>query len=241
MPKETIKRCHDDDEEEEEDSSLVVYLTVCGALNYAACKLTFNFLPFCLLLLLFLLLVNHLSTTKREGDAVGRQSKLICINVAKAKQKPTTNQKLPSARCLPPPPPCCCCCIVGQRPRRKFANKKSKLISFAPVAAAAAIKKRCPSSPNKLQLESEVLPLLHSFFLSLSHSLSISFSSTSHHIWLCEWRASRGVKQHRQTSSWLQWKTASVCGQLDAVCPVLSVSISVSFGPCLYHSVYQQL
>lgn len=99
---------------------------------------------------LFLLLVNHLSTTKREGDAVGRQSKLICINVAKAKQKPTTNQKLPSARCLPPPPccccSCCCCCIVGQRPRRKFANKKSKLISFAPVAAAAAIKKRCPSS-----------------------------------------------------------------------------------------------
>lgn len=71
MPKETIKRCHDDDdeeEEEEEDSSLVVYLTVCGALNYAACKLTFNFLPSCLLLLLFLLLVNHLSTTKRERE-----------------------------------------------------------------------------------------------------------------------------------------------------------------------------
>lgn len=47
--------------------------------------------------------VNHLSTTKlEEGEdsALCRQSKLICINVAKAKQKPTTNQKLPSVCCL---------------------------------------------------------------------------------------------------------------------------------------------
>lgn len=205
MPKETIKRCHEEEEEqEEEDSSLVVYLTVCGALNYAACKLTFNFLPACLLLLLsFSLLVNHLSTTKREGDAVGRQSKLICINVAEAKQKPTTNQKLPSARCLPPPPccccSCCCCCIVGQRPRRKFANKKSKLISFAPVAAAAAIKKRCPSSAQINYNWSRRCSPSCTLSRSLSPSLSPPIISGS--VSDAPGDSQSGVEQRRQTAS----------------------------------------
>lgn len=143
----------------------------------------------------------------REGDAVGRQSKLICINVAKAKQKPTTNQKLPSARCLPPPAPCCCCCcccIVGQRPRRKFANKKSKLISFAPVAAAAAIKKRCPSSAQINYNWSRRCSPSCTLSVSLSASLSLYlllFHLISDSVSDAPGDSLSGLKQHRQTSS----------------------------------------
>jgi len=96
--------------------------------------------------------------------------------------------------------------IVGQRPRRKFANKKSKLISFGPVAAAAAIKKTVAGErPNKLQLESELLRPSLSLSLSLSNIIS-----TPSELWVT--RPETATVEHQKWSNCLSCKLSRTAG-----------------------------